>query len=388
MIGMPVYNGARYLRKALDSLLEQSFTDFRVIVLDDASSDESLPILKDYARRDSRISVFRNSERGGLIAAWNKVAQLAGEEGAPEYFAWYSDHDWVASNWLEAQLKALKQDPSAILATVLTRVVDENGEETGTNRQPLSTAGLDPYDAIQAVTIKDFGAGNAVYGLFRYESLRRLQFLPVEILPDVLLVSAAALEGTICGVDSTIRYRREFEWNGSVKNVLERQRRSLFKPNAEVPLNLSFSHAVYFLQKCFQDHTANGESSKKRLKKLVHACMYLSGQFRSQKNQWIGEMSSVEQGQDVELQWLARFFASDTKKHFDGLVEQIESLKNRLVQMREKKYFYKNSLLEANDRLVEMKQKNKSEKRSKREAKKQLQNRDQSIVEENEQQKK
>jgi glycosyltransferase involved in cell wall biosynthesis len=330
MIGMPVYNGARYLRKALDSLLEQSFTDFRVIVLDDASSDESLPILKDYARRDSRISVFRSSERGGLIGAWNKVAQLAGEEGAPEYFAWYSDHDWVAGNWLESQLKTLQQDQTAVLATVPTQNVDENGAETGALLPALETFGLDRYGTIRAVTIDDFGAGNAVYGLFRYASLKRRGFLPNEILPDRILVSGMVLEGAIRVAEGTIRYRRLFPWNGSLKEVKQRQLKTLFDPLGAERLALRFDHGVYFFRRFLQDRSTGSAESIPEMERLVHAYLYLVSQLSSEKDQWLEELDLLEQDCDAELQWLVRFLASDTQRRFFGYRSKIKLLRHSL----------------------------------------------------------
>ena len=99
-IGLPVHNNARFLRQALDALLGQSFRNFQVIALDDGSTDESYSILERYAQMDDRISLFRNTNNSGLIAAWNLVAALAGDKCDPKYFAWYSDHDFVSNDWL------------------------------------------------------------------------------------------------------------------------------------------------------------------------------------------------------------------------------------------------------------------------------------------------
>ena len=63
---MPVYNAARYVREAVQSILDQSFTDFELIIIDDGSSDDSLSILKEFAARDRRIrlcAAFGRPER-------------------------------------------------------------------------------------------------------------------------------------------------------------------------------------------------------------------------------------------------------------------------------------------------------------------------------------
>jgi len=100
-IGIPIHNGDRYLAKALDSLLSQSLSDFSFIAYDDASTDCSADVIEKYAARDSRITLLKGEERLGLIGAWRKVAEVAGKLFQPEYFAWYSDHDYVKDNWLE-----------------------------------------------------------------------------------------------------------------------------------------------------------------------------------------------------------------------------------------------------------------------------------------------
>ena len=68
-IGLPVYNGAQFLEKALDSLLCQTFRDFELIISDNASTDATEKICKSYAERDSRIHYSRNAENMG--AGWN-----------------------------------------------------------------------------------------------------------------------------------------------------------------------------------------------------------------------------------------------------------------------------------------------------------------------------
>src|SRR2546421_5586268 len=68
-IGMPVYNGAQFISQSLDSLLKQTFSDFEIIICDNASEDATQAICREYARRDSRIRYYRNP--ANLGAGWN-----------------------------------------------------------------------------------------------------------------------------------------------------------------------------------------------------------------------------------------------------------------------------------------------------------------------------
>jgi glycosyltransferase involved in cell wall biosynthesis len=69
---MSVYNGGEYLREAVDSILNQTFTDFEFIILDDASTDGTWQIVTTYAQQDPRVTPIRNEENMGLTRSLNK----------------------------------------------------------------------------------------------------------------------------------------------------------------------------------------------------------------------------------------------------------------------------------------------------------------------------
>ena len=74
---IPTYNGAKYLRECIDSVLAQTFTEFEVLVVDDCSSDETVHIIQEYATQDSRIRLIVNEHNLGLVGNWNKCVELA-----------------------------------------------------------------------------------------------------------------------------------------------------------------------------------------------------------------------------------------------------------------------------------------------------------------------
>ncbi|TSC64682.1 MAG: glycosyl transferase family 2 [Microgenomates group bacterium Gr01-1014_93] len=88
-IGMPLLNEGRYLSKALDSLLNQSFSDFEIIISDNASTDETAEIAKNYAKKDQRIRYYRTDSRVGGRENFNRLFQLS----SGKYFMWASGHD-------------------------------------------------------------------------------------------------------------------------------------------------------------------------------------------------------------------------------------------------------------------------------------------------------
>lgn len=76
-IVIPTYNGAEYLCECLDSVLDQSYTDFEIIIVDDTSKDATLKIAREYAHRDKRITIHENSINLGLVGNWNRCVEIA-----------------------------------------------------------------------------------------------------------------------------------------------------------------------------------------------------------------------------------------------------------------------------------------------------------------------
>ena len=96
-IGLPVFNGAKYLAGTLDRLLSQTYPDFEIVVSDNASTDETSEICADYCNRDKRIRYFRNNSNIGAAPNFNRVFELS--RGA--YFAWAAYDDVHDRRFLE-----------------------------------------------------------------------------------------------------------------------------------------------------------------------------------------------------------------------------------------------------------------------------------------------
>ena len=95
-LGLPVYNGERYLRQAIDSMLAQTFRDFELIISDNASTDRTREICLEYQKRDPRVRYFRNESNIGPAANFNLVFQRA----HAEYFKWVAADDVCEPDFL------------------------------------------------------------------------------------------------------------------------------------------------------------------------------------------------------------------------------------------------------------------------------------------------
>lgn len=101
-IAMTTYNGERFLRAQIDSILNQTYTDFELIVCDDGSTDSTIDILNEYSKKDSRVHIFQNKNNLGVIKNFEKAIRICLERGA-EYIT-LSDQDDI---WIQDYLKIL-----------------------------------------------------------------------------------------------------------------------------------------------------------------------------------------------------------------------------------------------------------------------------------------
>ena len=122
---MPVYNGTRYLREAIDSILKQTFEDFEFLIVDDASTDESAHVVLSYS--DDRIRFVQNESNVGQVRCQNIGLGLA----RGRYIARLDQDDSSLSTRLERQVAVMDSDPRlAVVGTWMSKV-DEHGHEIG-----------------------------------------------------------------------------------------------------------------------------------------------------------------------------------------------------------------------------------------------------------------
>jgi hypothetical protein len=267
VIGAPLFNRADYLREALDSLLAQTFEDFALVAVDDASSDATPRVLAEYARRDERVVFRRNDRRSGMIANWRRVYRLALERH-PEarYFAWASDHDVWHPRWLEALVAELEAHPEAVLAYPLSVALDDRGEVV---RPPwrFDTAATERASERLDAATRDMRAGDMVYGLFRADAVGRAGTFRSVLWPDRLLLAELTAEGRFRQVPEVLWYRRF-----AVPATARRQRAAFFPERSPIVSFLPWwlGHAAALVRKAMA-----GEESR-RGDRLRFAAAYLA----------------------------------------------------------------------------------------------------------------
>lgn len=121
---LPTYNDAKYLPLAIESILNQSFADFELIIVNDCSTDQTLKIALSYAQRDKRITVLSNDKNSGICVSLNRGLEIA--QG--EYVARMDGDDFSYPNRLQQQLDYMIQNPDVVVSGSYIDVCDENLE--------------------------------------------------------------------------------------------------------------------------------------------------------------------------------------------------------------------------------------------------------------------
>jgi glycosyltransferase involved in cell wall biosynthesis len=129
VVGLPVYNGQNYLREAIESVLAQTFTDFQLVISDNASTDATEAIGREYAARDHRVVYYRHPENIGCAPNFNFVFEQYGRN-AP-YFKWQAHDDLIAPEFLERCVALLEAEPNLVIANCRALAINEQGTQIG-----------------------------------------------------------------------------------------------------------------------------------------------------------------------------------------------------------------------------------------------------------------
>jgi glycosyltransferase involved in cell wall biosynthesis len=202
---MPVYNGERFLREAVESVLAQTLPDFELIISDNASTDRTPEILQELARSDRRIRILKSTRNLGAAWNYNRVFRAS---RAP-YFRWANADDRFDPRLHEECLRALEEHPDAVLAYGGTVLVDVTGARIDSYDDNLDLRDSSPVRRFTEF-LKRVGLTNVIYGLMRAGAMRRGRLMGTGDLPgaDVLFMAALVLEGSFLRVPGELFYRR------------------------------------------------------------------------------------------------------------------------------------------------------------------------------------
>jgi glycosyltransferase involved in cell wall biosynthesis len=218
-IGLPVYNGEKYLAESLDALLGQSYENFELIISDNASTDGTAAICRRYRKQDSRIRYFRQPHNIGAVPNHNFVFR----QSRGELFKWASADDLYARDLLQRCVDALNEYRHVVLAHSWTAAIDSTGNVTQALEYPLATDSLRAPERFRSILFGSSGAEVDVvradnygviraddsYGVIRAEVLRRVAPLDSYYHADRVIVPEIALHGPFYQAPDWLYFRRD-----------------------------------------------------------------------------------------------------------------------------------------------------------------------------------
>jgi glycosyltransferase involved in cell wall biosynthesis len=201
-IGLAVFNGEKYLAQAIQSILDQTFTDFELIISDNASTDRSAEICQEFAALDSRIRYHRNETNIGGANNENQTFRMS----KGEYFRWAAHDDLCAPELIEKEAAILDQDPTIVLCTSMIVEIDEKGNYLKTTSRN-NGASSKPYERFGKIaSSKDFL--EETYGLMRADILRKTRLQLNYTASDRTLMCELSLYGRFHEIPEPLFYKR------------------------------------------------------------------------------------------------------------------------------------------------------------------------------------
>jgi glycosyltransferase involved in cell wall biosynthesis len=202
-IGLPVFNGERFLPEALRAFQAQTFGDYELILCDNASTDRTGEICRDFAAGDARIRYFRNDHNLGAAPNYRRTFELA----AGEYFKWAACDDVCEPAYLERCIEALDRDPGAVLCHARTVEIDAFGKAVRTYDYRMRFGSPYAHERFRdLITVRHPSV--AVFGVIRRDVLAKTALIGSYVSSDRVLLAELALHGRFLEAPEPLFLRR------------------------------------------------------------------------------------------------------------------------------------------------------------------------------------
>jgi glycosyltransferase involved in cell wall biosynthesis len=225
IIAIPAYNEERFILEALKSVQSQTIADFKAVISDNASTDGTYDICKEFCAGDDRFVCVRQPENIGSSANFQWLLDNTGSK----YFAMLGSHDMLHPQFVEKHLKAMEADQTLALSYANTRCVNESSEfiENRDGGKPHRIADT-PAQRYRATFWRP-GAGEAINSFFRRDALKGSYTWPVAS-PDKVVLCHAAYWGPFKKIDEILYIRRVLL--ARTNSAEAKMRRITGKPNS------------------------------------------------------------------------------------------------------------------------------------------------------------
>jgi glycosyltransferase involved in cell wall biosynthesis len=248
-IGLPVFNGEQFLEQSLDSILSQTYTNFELIISDNASTDRTESICRRYSERDARVRYYRQPRNRGVTWNFRQVALLA--RGA--YFLWTAHDDCFAPEYLERCLAFLQKNPDTVVCYSKAIEIDENGKQLARKEQTLGADAPCPHQRFRELIRMEHNC-ESIFGMIRTDVLKKTSIHGDFPDSDRCVLAELALYGKFDKLPEYFFFHRE-HGQRVTKQFPTRQER-MFQLNPDRRLRLVFPHFRQFREYVAAIHRA------------------------------------------------------------------------------------------------------------------------------------
>ncbi len=272
-VGLPVCNGGKYLKKAIDSILTQTFKDFELIISDNASGDNTYKICKKYTYLDSRIRYVRSEINHGAAWNFNHVADLA----RGKYFKWMACDDICLPRFLECCLDVLDHNPQTVLCFPGTMDIDEKGRPRGEKKFEMKVADGKVHRRFRDLICINHSCF-PIFGLMRTKALRQTCCIGPYVGSDRVLLAELSLQGRFVELKEKLFLHREHRHRSTRAMPNLQERISWFDPTKAGQL-------TYPNWRMFKEYIRCVDESdlalKNRIACLIQIMPWLKNNYRS-----------------------------------------------------------------------------------------------------------
>ena len=229
-LGIPVYNESRFLKKTIDSLINQTYSNIEIIAIDNASTDNSFRILEEYSNKDPRLKIFKNDKNIGLSNNFNLLVS----KSSGEYFGWIGAHDIYNKDYIEKMVsKIIKNNNSSVVFSNVSKIDSDNKIIINKKETGFQLLNNNKFIRLLKIPWLIKGSGDIVMGIFEVDKLKKTDLFSKSVLwADVFLVYQLASTGKIIRINEVLRSRRYFRederefdsWELKYKTLTERFR--------------------------------------------------------------------------------------------------------------------------------------------------------------------
>lgn len=233
VIGLPVYNGQKYIGVAIESHLSQTFGDFVLVISDNGSTDATPEICSDYVKKDSRVKVLLAPENRGLL--WNHRRVFEAVENREQYFRWAGADDIMEPELLQTMVDILDTQPDVEAVVPDTKNINDKGEIIRSMPRSLDLQSPNVMERARNVLVANYQHVIA-YGLLRASTLQDMRTGPNYIGWDPIFIWELALRGKMVQPAGPALLRRFHE--GSISRVKTvKEMKKWVEPNSKPGMN-------------------------------------------------------------------------------------------------------------------------------------------------------